>query len=206
MNVNTRVVLGALTVALSGLALAGCTTSGSPSAAGTPTTSESSVPAESSGPSEEASGDGASQQDSGGAGSVPACRAADTAMAVTVTDFPKDGEILYTLQLTYRGSAECVLDGASELELLAKNGSPVDAELGMDPASAEPITLSPGGKAIRTVGWGVEPAAGACTDAVSRIRAQLSDDGQAEADIPWDGEVGLQQVCSPGTTSPWTVG
>jgi hypothetical protein len=76
----------------------------------------------------------------------------------------------------------------------------------MDSASAEPITLSPGGKATMTVGWGVEPAAGGCTDAVSRIRAQLPDGGQAEADIPWDGEVRLQQVCSPGTTSPWTVG
>lgn len=196
MNVNTRVVIGALTVAMSGLTLVGCTTSGSPGADGTPTTSESAVP----------SGDAASQQDSDDSGSVAACRAADTAMAVTVTDFPKDGEVLYTLQLTHRGSAECALDGASELELLAENGSPVDAELGMDPASAEPITMSPGGKATMTVGWGVEPAAGVCTEAVSRIRAQLSDGGQAEADIPSDGEVGLQQVCSPGTTSPWTVG
>jgi hypothetical protein len=124
-------------------------------------------------------------------------------MAVTVTDFPKDGEVLYTLQLTHRGPAECVLDGGSELELLAENGSPVDAELAMDPASAEPITMSPGGKATMTVGWGVEPAAGACTDAVSRIRAHLSDGGQSEADVPSDGEVGPQQVCSPGTTSPW---
>jgi len=195
MNVNTRVVIGALTVAMSGLTLVGCTTSGSSGADGTPTTSGSSVP----------SGDAASQQDSDDSGSVAACRAADTAMAVTVTDFPKDGEVLYTLQLTHRGSAECALDGASQVELLAENGSPVDAELGMDPASAEPITMSPGGKATMTVGWGVEPAAGECTDAVSRIRAQLSD-GQAEADIPSDGEVGLQQVCSPGTTSPWTVG
>lgn len=200
MNVYTRVVLGALTVAVSGLALVGCTTSGSPGAGGTPTTSESSAPPG------EASGGGASQQDSGDSGSVAACGAADTAMAVTVTDFPKDGEVLYTIQLTHRGSADCVLDGASELELLAENGSPVDAELGMDPASAEPITLSPGGTATMTVGWGVEPAAGVCTDAVSGIRAQLPDGDQAEADIPWDGEVRLQQVCSPGTTSRWTVG
>jgi Protein of unknown function (DUF4232) len=200
MKVNNRVVLGALTVAMSGLALVGCTTSGSPGADGTPTTSESSAS------SEEVSGVGASQPDSGDSGSVAACRAADTALAVTVTDFPKDGEVLYTLQLTHGGSAECTLDGASDLELLAENGSPVDAELGMDPASAEPITLSPGGKANMTVGWGVEPAAGVCTDAVSQIRAQLPDGGQAETDIPWDGEVGLQQVCSPGTTSPWTAG
>jgi hypothetical protein len=200
MNVNTRVVLGALTVAMSGLALVGCTTSGSPGADTAPTTSESSTP------SGEASGDGAPQQDSGDSGGVVACGAADTALAVTVTDFPKDGEVLYTLQLTNGGSAECVLDGASELELLADNGSPVDAELGMDPASAEPITLSPGGKATMTVGWGVEPAAGVCTDAVSRIRTRLPGGGQAEADIPWDGEVRLQQVCSPGTTSPWTMG
>jgi Protein of unknown function (DUF4232) len=203
MNVNTRMVLGALTVAVSGLTLVGCTTSGSPGADAAPTTT-SSAPSESSAPGEGASGDGAPQQDAGDSG-VAACQAAEAAMAVTVTDFPADGEVLYTLQLTHQGSAECVLDGASELELLAENGSPVDAELGMDPASAEPITLSPGGTATMTVGWGVEPAAGVCTDAVSRIRAQLSD-GQAEADIPWDGEVGLQQVCSPGTTSPWTAG
>ncbi len=195
MNVNTRVVVGALTVAMGGLALVGCTTSGSPRADGTPTASE------------EASGDETARQDSGDSGGVAACRADDTAMAVTVTDFPQDGEVLYTLQLTHEGEAECVLDGASELELLAENGSPVDAELGMDPAaSAEPVTLSPGGEATMTVGWGVEPAAAACTDAVGRIRAQFPDGGQAEADVPRDGEVGLQQVCSPGTTSPWTVG
>jgi hypothetical protein len=203
MNVNTRVVLGALTVAMSGLALVGCTTSGSPRADEPPATSEAPAPAEDA--PGDTSGDGAAQQDPGDSGGVAACPAADTAMAVTVTDFPKDGEILYTLQLTNGGSAECVLDGASDLELLAENGSPVDAELSMDPASAEPITMSPGGKATMTVGWGVEPTAGACTDAVSRIRAQLPDGGQAEADIPWDGEVGLQQVCSPGTTSPWTA-
>lgn len=197
MNVNTRVVLGALTVAMGGLALVGCTTSGSPDAAAAPPASESSTP------SEEESG--ATQQDSGDSGSVAACQAADAVLAVTVTDFPKDGEVLYTLQLTNGGSAACVLDGASEVELLGENGSPVDAELGMEPASADPITLSPGGKATMTVGWGVEPAAGACTDAVSRIRTQLPG-GQAESDIPWDGEVRLQQVCSPGTTSPWTTG
>lgn len=200
MNVNTRVMLGALTVAMSGLALVGCTTSGSPGAAGTPTTSDSSAP------SDGAAGGEVSQQDSGDSGGVAACGSADAAMAVTVTDFPKDGEVLYTLQLTHQGPADCVLDGASEVVLLAENGSPVDAELGTDQTSAEPITLNPGGKATMTVGWGVEPAAGACTDAVSRIRAQLPDGGQAEADIPWDGEVRLQQVCSPGTTSPWTVG
>jgi hypothetical protein len=151
MNVNTRVVLGALTVAMSGLALVGCTTSGSPGAAGTPPASESSTP------SEEGSGNGAAQQDSGEPGSVAACRAADAALAVTVTDFPKDGEVLYTLQLTNGGSAACVLDGASEVELLGENGSPVDAELGMDPASAEPITLTPGGKATMTVGGESSP-------------------------------------------------
>lgn len=190
---NTRVVLGALTVAMSGLALVGCTTSGSPSADGTPTTSESTTPSE------------APQQDSGDSG-VAACGAADLAMAVATTEFPEDGEVLYTLQLTHQGSAECVLDGGSELELLAENGSPVDAELGMDPASAEPVPLSPGGKATMTVGWGVVPVVGECTDAVSRIRATLSDGSEAEADIPWDGEVRLQPVCSAGTTSPWTVG
>jgi hypothetical protein len=205
MNVITRVVLGALAVGTSGLALVGCSTGGSPGAdgspTGSPTTSESTVSPE------ESSGDETAQQDSGDSSGVAACRADDTAMAVTVTDFPQDGEVLYTLELTYEGAAECALDGAGELELLAEDGSPVDAELGMDPAAvAEPITLGPGGTATRTVGWGVEPVAAACTDAVSRVRAQFPDGGQAEANIPWDGEVRLQQVCSPGTTSPWTVG
>jgi hypothetical protein len=197
MNGITRVVLGGLTVAMSGLAMVGCSTSGSPGADGTPTTSESSVPSEGS------FEDGAAQQGSGDPGGVAACQAADTAMAVTVTDFPNDGEVLYTLQLTYQGEAECALDGASELELLAENGSPVDAELGMDPAAAaEPITLRPGGTASRTVGWGVEPVAAACTDAVSRIRAQFPDGGQAEADIPRDGGSGRAAGVQPGHHVP----
>ena len=101
-------------------------------------------------------------------------------MAVTVTDFPKDGEVLYTLQLTHQGAAECVLDGCERAGVAGRER--VDAELGMDPAaSAEPVTLSPGGGATMTVGWGVEPAAARCTDAVSRIRAQFPDGGQAEA-------------------------
>jgi len=180
---------------VAGLALAGCATPGTPTAASSSTAS-SSTPST---PVTPSAGPTSTEAPS----STPSGTARCSAAVLTGTVQPKDsaaGNRYAELVVTNTGSAPCTLYGYGGLQLVDAAGQPLPTTaLRDEPPKPSLVTVKPGAHAAKLLHWGVvptgnEPVDKPCQPTAAKLSIIPPDETQPFT-VPWD----LGPVCAAGT-------
>lgn len=186
---------------VAGMALAGCTSQGTPNAAST-TTASSPVTGATTTPPTGATG-GGSGSTSEAPSPTPGGPARCAATVLRGTMQPKDsaaGNRYADLVVTNTGTMPCTLYGYGGLQLLGADGKPLPTTaLRDEPPRPTLIVLAPGGHAAKLLHWGVvptgnEPPDKPCQPTPTTLSIIPPDETQPFT-VTWD----LGPVCAAGT-------
>lgn len=197
MTGRTRLTVGAVSIAVSGVLLGGCVEQATTPGAGGTSPSQAVTPS------------GRGEPKLAGTEGDGTCRAGSAEAKIAPGDGAGQATFATTIVLTNTGSAPCTLHGSSELKIFTGG---TGSDLGIKQVQSDDgtpypaITLKPGDEAAMSVEYATAPFDDVPPDCLAGgtfAHVTLPGDTQPVEAWPMNREDGLPAVCGAVTVTPW---